>query len=306
MSYEGILPVHKPENYTSHDVVAKLRRILGLKRIGHTGTLDPLVTGVLPVCLGRATRVAEYVQDLPKEYEAQLTVGFSTDTEDISGVIVDKVEPLHLSLDDDQIKGALSKYIGEISQIPPMYSAVKVNGQKLYQLARAGVEIERPARTVNIYRLAFLGRSVSDEGYPVITVRVLCSKGTYIRTLCSDIGKSLGYPAVMSNLIRTSSGGFTLSQAVHLEEIERLHQAADLHQHIISADIAIQHYPACHFDEQKSRQLRCGLSVEYAASHQFADGNIVRGYDERGSFIGVLTWNNQREQLVPHKIWSQA
>jgi tRNA pseudouridine55 synthase len=304
MNYEGILPVFKPTNYTSHDVVAKLRRILGLKRIGHTGTLDPLVTGVLPICLGRATRVAEYVQDLPKEYEAQLTIGFSTDTEDISGNIIEKIDPQRLIVDDKKIQNALEKHTGKISQIPPMYSAVKVNGQKLYQLARAGVMIERPSRMVEIYRLEFLQRTVNDEGYPVISFRVLCSKGTYIRTLCADIGKSLGFPAVMSNLVRTSSGGFSLAEAVHLEDIERLHQSGELHSLLLAADRAINHFPDFIFDELKSRQLRCGVSVNDFAINQLLNGDIVRAYDQRGTFIGLLLWNEERKQLIPHKIWS--
>lgn len=201
--YEGVLPVYKPAGFTSHDVVAKMRGILKMKRIGHTGTLDPQVTGVLPLCLGRATRVVEYLQELPKEYEATLRLGIATDTEDITGEITDQVDQVEVSSED--VKQVLEQFVGKISQVPPMYSAVKVDGKRLYELARQGKTVERKSREVTIHELELTGLTIK-EGYPEISFRVLCSKGTYIRTLCVDIGKTLGYPSTMVELTNDVGG----------------------------------------------------------------------------------------------------
>ena len=203
MTLEGILPVWKPAGFTSHDVVAKVRGILSIKRIGHTGTLDPQVTGVLPLCIGRATRMVEYIQELPKEYEAVLRIGLSTDTEDMTGTVLEEVS--HVSLEEDQVREVLESFIGEIEQIPPMFSAVKIDGKRLYELAREGKEVERKSRKATIFELEILELNL-DQKHPEIRFRAMCSKGTYIRTLCVDIGKALGYPAVMVSLIRTSTG----------------------------------------------------------------------------------------------------
>lgn len=203
MTLEGILPVWKPAGFTSHDVVAKARGILGIKRIGHTGTLDPQVTGVLPLCIGRATRMVEYIQDLPKEYEAFLRIGLSTDTEDMTGTVLEEVS--QVTLDEMKVREVLHSFVGEIEQVPPMFSAVKIDGKRLYELAREGKEVERKSRKVTIHKLEILHMDLHQK-HPEIQFRVSCSKGTYIRTLCVDIGKALGYPAVMKSLIRTSTG----------------------------------------------------------------------------------------------------
>jgi tRNA pseudouridine55 synthase len=305
MSYEGLLAIHKPPHFTSHDVVAKLRRILGMKRIGHTGTLDPLVTGVLPICLGRATRIAEYIQDLPKQYEAELTLGISTDTEDSSGVIIDKIPCELVTVDDHLLTKIFSDFCGEISQVPPMYSAVKINGQKLYHLARAGVDVERHPRIVNIFEIEFLERKMNEEGYPVIRFRVLCSKGTYIRTLCYDIGKAMGYPAVMSNLVRTRSGGFDLSQCLDLDEAQKKHECGHLHDFIVPADKAIEHFPIYTCDESECKQLITGQKLVISEQFAFQTDQPVRGYNLSGEFIGLLTWDAIHKQLIPKKIWLQ-
>lgn len=202
--YEGVLPVYKPAGFTSHDVVAKMRGILKMKRIGHTGTLDPQVTGVLPLCLGRATRVVEYLQELPKEYEATLRLGIATDTEDITGEIIDRADLVEVT--PEEVEQVLGQFVGKIAQVPPMYSAVKVDGKRLYELARQGKTVERKSREVTIHELE-LKKLTSKDGYPEISFRVLCSKGTYIRTLCVDIGKELGYPSTMVELTRTMSAG---------------------------------------------------------------------------------------------------
>lgn len=187
----GVLAVFKPAGYTSHDVVAKARRILGMKRIGHTGTLDPQVTGVLPLCLGRATRVVEYIQELPKEYVATLRLGMASDTEDLTGTITETVDEVKVT--EEEVLAVLNSFKGVISQVPPMYSAVKVEGKRLYELAREGKTVERKSRDVEIYEIEMTDMVYSGN-YPDITFRVLCSKGTYIRTLCVDIGRALECP----------------------------------------------------------------------------------------------------------------
>jgi len=213
---DGMLNVLKPPGMTSHDVVAYLRRILKQKRIGHTGTLDPAAVGVLPVCLGRATRLAEYLTEEVKAYRAEITFGIATDTADAGGAVlavkaVDKLTP-------DMLRQVFRQFTGKIMQIPPMVSAVKYGGKKLYQLAREGKEITREPRPVEIYRLDLV-KFFADPAYPRAIFDVVCSKGTYIRTLCADIGDALGCGAHMSFLVRVQAGGLTLAEAVTLPEI---------------------------------------------------------------------------------------
>jgi tRNA pseudouridine55 synthase len=300
MIYDGVLPVLKPTHWTSHDVVARIRRIIGVKRVGHTGTLDPLVTGVLPICIGRATRMVEYIQELPKTYEATLTIGYSTDTEDASGTVIHQINPRDVVIDELQIQQVLPQFLGDIEQIPPMYSAVKVNGQKLYTLARKGVDIERPTRQVTIHQLSVLSIDLQGNPYPQIKLRVTCSKGTYIRTLSVDIGKALGYPAVMSDLVRTESGGYTIEQAVTLEEIAEHHDLGTLSQILISPDQAVQHLPSITFDEQQSVRARNGLRIH---SDSLVAG-MYRVYDHNQIFIGLFRAQPETEQLKPEKVWT--
>lgn len=214
----GILPVWKPANWTSHDVVVFIRRLTGQKKVGHTGTLDPAVTGVLPICLGKGTRVAEYVQNMPKTYEGTLTLGIATDTQDQDGNVTERQRVRDFSR--DSLADVFKQFTGEIEQVPPMYSAVKVKGRRLYELAREGKQIPRKARRVRIYRLDCL--NVHDGELPRIDFRVKCSKGTYVRTLCVDIGHALGYPAHLSRLVRVKSGPFTKCDSVPLSELEEI------------------------------------------------------------------------------------
>ena len=207
----GILIIDKPAGWTSHDVVAKLRGILHERRIGHAGTLDPMATGVLPVFVGRATRAVEFAADREKEYLAGLRLGLTTDTQDTTGTVL-ATHPVDLTR--AQVEAALPPFRGEIQQIPPMYSAIKIQGKKLYQLARAGKEVERPPRPVTIHALELL----EETGPGEFLLRVRCSKGTYVRTLCHDIGGALGCGGCMSSLRRTMAAGFTLAQAVTLEQ----------------------------------------------------------------------------------------
>ncbi|EJE2845926.1 tRNA pseudouridine(55) synthase TruB [Listeria monocytogenes] len=222
----GIIPLWKERGMTSHDCVFKLRKILHTKKVGHTGTLDPEVEGVLPICIGRATKLAEYVTDEGKVYVAEITLGKSTTTEDATGETVMTKELADISA--DELQAALTKLTGKITQIPPMFSAVKVNGKKLYEYARAGIEVERPSRQVDIYSLTRLdGEATLNEANPTFQLEISCGKGTYIRTLAVMIGELLGYPAHMSKLERTSSGFFKKEDCLTLAEIDEMMQASD-------------------------------------------------------------------------------
>ena len=215
---DGIINVKKEAGMTSHDVVFKLRKILGTKKIGHGGTLDPDVVGVLPIAVGKATRMVEFMQDEGKVYEGEITLGFSTTTEDASGEVVERT-PVEAPLDAAEVDRMIAQMVGEIEQVPPMYSAVKVNGRKLYEYARVGEEVERPVRQVTIYEFTRTSEISYEESLARFRFRVKCSKGTYIRTLSVDLGQKLGYAAHMSHLTRTSAAGLSLEEALTLEEV---------------------------------------------------------------------------------------
>ena len=223
----GIINLKKEAGMTSHDAVFKLRKILGTKKIGHGGTLDPDVVGVLPIAVGKATRMVEFMQDEGKIYEGEITLGYSTTTEDASGEVVAET-PVLSPLDEKLVDEAIASLTGPITQIPPMYSAVKVNGRKLYEYARAGQEVERPERQVTIYSFERTSAISYDEELARFTFRVKCSKGTYIRTLSVDLGEKLGYAAHMSHLTRTSAAGLQLEDAFTLEEITAKVEAGEL------------------------------------------------------------------------------
>lgn len=239
----GILPLWKEQGMTSHDCVFKLRKILKMKRIGHTGTLDPSVEGVLPICLGESTKVAEYLTNAGKIYEAEVTIGTSTTTEDADGEVVEADESSkHFSR--QQILDSLLSLTGTIEQTPPMYSAVKVNGKKLYEYARAGQSVERPSRQVKIYELSLLSEEDVFSGELVtFNIRVSCSKGTYIRTLAVQIGEKLGYPAHMSKLVRTASGTFTAEDCLTLNQVQELVENNILTEKLYDLDYALQDMP---------------------------------------------------------------
>ena len=210
----GVINIYKIKGFTSHDVVAKLRGIMKQKKIGHTGTLDPDATGVLPVCLGSATKLCDMLTDKEKEYIAKVQLGVTTDTQDMTGTVLEKKE---VDVTKEQVREMIQSFVGPYEQVPPMYSALKVNGKKLYELAREGKEVERKARPVIIHYIEIL-----DMSLPQITIRVGCSKGTYIRTLCHDLGEKLGCGAAMASLERTKSGQFSLETAITLAELEEM------------------------------------------------------------------------------------
>ena len=269
----GILVIDKPRDWTSHDVVAKLRGILRERRIGHAGTLDPMATGVLPVFVGRATRAVEFASEREKEYIAGLRLGTVTDTQDVTGTVL---ETHPVTVTRSALETVLDRFRGEILQIPPMYSAIKKQGKKLYELARRGVEVEREPRPITIYELELL-EQVSETDF---TLRVLCSKGTYVRTLCHDIGRALGCGGTLYSLRRTKSAGFGLDQAMTLEQVAETEDPASL---LLPVDTCFARYPALTLTEaEKERKVRNGNPI-------ILDGTegAYRVYGPGGDFLAL-------------------
>lgn len=301
LSYEGILPVHKPVDFTSHDVVAKTRGILQMKRIGHTGTLDPAVTGVLPLCLGRATRMVEYLQELPKEYEATLVLGLATDTEDMTGTVTEELEQVQVT--EEQVKVVLGQFLGTISQIPPMYSALKQNGKRLYELAREGVTVERAPREVTIYELELLHYDAS-KAHPEVSFRALCSKGTYIRTLCVDIGRALGVPAAMKQLKRTMSAGITEAHCLTLEEVAVRASNGTLQEALLPVDEAVGHLPAHTVHESRLKGALQGQRLPRTSVEPSAvPGSLFRLYSPEKVFLGIYRSADETGTISPVKVF---
>ena len=238
--YNGILPVYKERGLTSHDVVFKLRKILKTKKVGHTGTLDPEVSGVLPICIGSATKVSDYIMEMGKTYFATVYLGFSTTTEDQTGEILEKKHIEENTLLEAQIDSAIARFEGVITQIPPMYSSVKVNGKKLYEYARKNETVERPSREVEIYDI----KRASDLRFENLgcqfDIRVKCGKGTYIRTLATDIGKMLDIPAHMSKLTRIQSGGFDIEDSLSIEHVQSLHEHETLQENLFPIEYGLR------------------------------------------------------------------
>ena len=254
----GIINLKKEAGMTSHDAVFKLRKILQEKKIGHGGTLDPDVTGVLPIAVGKATRVIEYMTEAGKVYEGEITIGFSTTTEDAGGEIV-KTTPV-TELDEETVDKAMASFEGEITQIPPMYSAVKVNGKKLYEYARAGEEVERPQRQVTITEFVRTSPIELENGTARFTFRVACSKGTYVRTLSVDLGAKLGYASHMSALRRTASAGLTLDKALTLSQISEMVEAGDT-SFLLPIEFGVQDLPAVQVTEDDAKEISFGRFI---------------------------------------------
>jgi|HigsolmetaAR203D_1030402.scaffolds.fasta_scaffold00569_12 tRNA pseudouridine55 synthase len=300
---DGVLPVLKPAGMTSHDVVARVRRLLRTRKIGHTGTLDPDVTGVLPLCLGRATRAVEWLQEMPKSYEAVMKIGIATDTDDESGTVVETAENVRVT--EQEVARALQSFVGDIEQIPPMVSAVKIGGRRLYEWAREGVEVERQPRKVHIYELNVLDMRL-DEPYPEIRFFVRCSKGTYIRTLCADIGRALGYPAVMSSLVRTSSGPFHLRQCLSLERIAELQEHGTIAAALTPVDEALSHFPKAEVPAAYAAKAACGAKLPLRALlGRMPEGTgLFRLYSAEGEFIGVFRLDEKRGEVAAVKVFA--
>ena len=281
----GIINLKKEAGMTSHDAVFKLRKILGTKKIGHGGTLDPDVVGVLPIAVGKATRMVEFMQDEGKVYEGEITLGYSTTTEDASGEVIAETPVLSL-LDETIVDEAIASLTGPITQIPPMYSAVKVNGRKLYEYARAGQEVERPERQVTIYQFERTSPISYKDHLERFTFRVKCSKGTYIRTLSVDLGEKLGYAAHMSHLTRTSAAGLQLEDALTLDEIAAKVEAGQL-DFLHPLEIGIGNLVKVFLSPEEATEVRFGRFIELEQSDKelaaFEGDKLLAILEKRGN-----------------------
>ena len=308
----GIINVYKEKGYTSHDVVAKLRGIFRQKKIGHTGTLDPDAEGVLPVCLGKATRVCDLLADKDKVYDAVLRLGIVTDTQDMTGQVQSEQEA---ACTQEELEETIRGFVGNYWQTPPMYSALKVNGKKLCDLARAGVEVERKPRQVTLYSI-----QIEEVSLPRVRMRVHCSKGTYIRTLCHDIGQALGCGGCMESLVRTQVADFMLQEAHRIAEIEAWVKRAreqdiqtELRREdrlglVANTDSVFTQYPEVSVKEEFSRLLYNGnpLLEEWAKGWKAEYRDLaVRVYDSRQAFIGIYHWEEKIQKIKPVKIFME-
>lgn len=294
----GIINIYKEAGFTSHDVVAKMRGICKQKKIGHTGTLDPQATGVLPVCLGSGTKLCDMLTDKDKEYVAELLLGVSTDTQDTTGTVLAQKEVLS---SEEQVKECIMSFVGDYMQVPPMYSALKVNGKKLYELARAGKEVERQARPVKILELEILSIEL-----PIVKMRVACSKGTYIRTLCADIGEKLGCGGTMKSLLRTKVGPFRLEDAVTLEQLEKLRDEDKLSDILFPVTSAFENCPILHVKQEFTKLLDNGNSfypnqTQENVIYPETQWIMVKRADD--SFVGIYAYFPERKWYKPVKMF---
>ncbi len=295
---DGIIVVWKEPGYTSHDVVACLRGILHIKKIGHTGTLDPMAEGVLPAAVGKGTGLVEYLTEKKKTYETVLHLGIVTDTQDASGNILAERA---VNVTEEQLGEAVRSFIGERMQIPPMYSALKVNGKKLYELAREGKTVERKARPVTFYDIEVTGITL-----PLVSMRVTCSKGTYIRTLCHDIGETLGCGGMMESLVRTASGQFTKEQALTLEQIRDAVAEGKEDDTIIPVEEVLSEYPKAFADTVTDPLLKNGNPLGEHLVHPDREPGAdrkVRMYLSDGTFAGLYVYEPNRKRYKPSKMF---
>jgi tRNA pseudouridine55 synthase len=306
IAMDGILLIDKPAGFTSHDVVARVRRILGVRRVGHTGTLDPFATGLLVLLVGRATRLAQFLSGAEKEYEATIRFGFATDTGDLTGTPVSKPED-QLSrnvagIRQEDIEAALASLRGRIEQTPPMYSAKKIKGRKLYEMARRGEEIERTPVSVNVTKLEALHPPQSNEdGTLDVAVRVVCSAGTYVRTLAESAGNFLGVGAHLATLRRTRAGQFSIERALTLTILEQLVSVGDPPEGVlISPAEAISHLPAVTLDAEQARRTANGIGLPIAAnSVGWERQQQVRMLDAKSNLLAVGSFDEVKELLQP-------
>lgn len=298
---DGIINVYKEKGYTSFDVVDRLRGILKQKKIGHTGTLDPMAEGVLMVCCGKATKLVDMLTSGDKEYKAGMKLGISTDTEDITGKIISSKE-IPDNVNEKIIYDTIKSFVGTYEQLPPMYSAIKINGKKLYEYARAGVSIERTARKVNIYDISDIKINIPD-----IYFNVHCSKGTYIRSLCRDIGDKLQTGGTMTSLIRQDVHGFTLDNALKLDDIEQLYKEDMLDEHILPVDALISDYVRYDIKENYSKYLLNGNKlyrnqINKNSEYVLKDKELIRIY-HKDDFVAIYEYNANEDILKPYKMF---
>ncbi len=283
----GVIVINKEKGYTSFDVVACLRRILSMKKIGHTGTLDPDAVGVLPVCVGSATKAVELLTATEKEYIATVQLGSETDTQDASGQVLRTAE---VTVTEEDIRRVAGEFLGEISQIPPMYSAIKQDGKKLYELAREGKTVERKPRKITIHEIEILELDLKHQRF---SMRVACSKGTYIRTLCQDMGEALGCYAHMAELCRTKTGAFSLTEALTLKEVETAMEQGDT-SFLMPVDRVFHDLPALNLNPKEAEMVRHGVRIR---AKSFPEGARCRMYDQTGEFLAVSVVVENRWKL---------
>ena len=304
----GVINIYKERGFTSHDVVAKLRGILKQKKIGHTGTLDPDAEGVLPVCLGKGTRLCDMLTDHSKVYEAVLLLGQSTDTQDVSGTVLQEAS---VEVSEEEVREAIMSFVGPYDQIPPMYSALKVNGQKLCYLARAGKEVERKARPVEIYEI-----QIEEIYLPRVRMTVSCSKGTYIRTLCHDIGEKLKCHGCMESLLRTRVGQFQLKDSLTLAQVETYRDENRVSEIVMPVDQVFSDCPVLKLTKEAAKLgyngnpfsstqalAEDGQTVDKSLEISLNSGKWFRVYDPERVFIGVYAYDSKRDQFRPEKMF---
>lgn len=307
---DGVLIIDKPAGMTSHDVVARVRSIVSERRVGHTGTLDPFATGVLVILVGRATRLAQYLSGADKEYVAVIRLGYATDTGDVTGTRIDTETKGHTEIRREEIEAALASLRGEIEQTPPMYSAKKIAGRKLYELARRGEEVERKPVRVTVREFEAIAPdgepllTANDDGSRDLKVRVVCSAGTYIRTLAEDFGKHLGLGAHVAALRRTRAGRFTVADALTLERLGELAESVKIETALISPDAAMAHLPAVSLSaDDVSRTLHgVDMRMDDVEARSWPDGQPVRMRDAGGDLIAVGIYDERRSALHPNVV----
>lgn len=295
--YDGIINVYKEKGFTSHDVVAKMRGILGQRKIGHTGTLDPEAEGVLPVCAGKGTKLCDMLTDHDKIYRAVLLLGTETDTEDTTGTVLETKDISGLT--ENEVRDAVCSFIGDYDQIPPMYSALKVDGKKLYELAREGKTVERKARPVKIFDIR-----IEKMELPEVTMTVSCSKGTYIRTLCHDIGMKLSVGGCMKELLRTKVGRFEIADSLTLADLQKLKEEDRLAEAVLPVEEVFKELLEIRSDtEEMDRLLKNGNPFRSRAVKDVENGDKFRVYHSDGTFIGVFQYDAKKHMYYPEKIF---
>ena len=298
---DGIFNIYKEKGFTSHDVVAIVRRTIYMKKVGHTGTLDPDAEGVLPVCVGKATKLSDVIMDGRKSYRAMLRLGMTTTTEDASGEVLETKE---VDFNEDKIREVVASFIGKLEQVPPMYSAVKVNGKKLYELAREGKEIERKSRTIEVYDIRIRQFLPPDR----VEIDVDCSKGTYIRTLCSDIGKALGCGGHMAELLRTRTGAFSLENAIKLDELKALAEQEKVETVLLTMEEALEDFPVVKVSEKSQKFLYNGGKIQERFLTEkpavLTEGEIVVTYDYENNLVGLYEIKKEENNfyIKPYKM----
>lgn len=296
---DGIICVNKPSGWTSFDVVAKVRGMAKTKKVGHAGTLDPMATGVLPLFLGSATKVCDILPNDDKGYQATFRFGLTTDTQDITGEVLTRTDS---AVTKDQLVSALPHFIGQIQQIPPMYSAVRVNGRRLYDIARSGQQVERKPRPVTIHEISIL--EFSEERQEV-SAQILCSKGTYIRTLCQDIGEYLGVGATLLSLNRHIAGNFTLQDCYTLEQLQQMTNEGKLEENLIPVEKVFEQLPKIRLNEVQTKKFLNGVKLDLNRIRYEDRLGFHRVFDSKGHFLGLASLNLEKMELIIEKMFAR-